>query len=197
MTGKYPISYSRTTKSTGTVRIDTERLALRRFMETDADDLYENYGSDDNVRRFISFFPCSTREGAREFIDMHIQRYQATRDFYGWAITLDGVVIGSIGLFDIDHESDSCEIGYSLGSRWWGLGYATEAVSAVLDFAFNTLGAHRIQATYHPDNIASKRVLEKVNMRYEGVMRDGQKNPDGSFSDQIVCARLSTDNLDG
>ena len=184
-------------KSIGTVRIDTERLALRRFMDSDADDLYRNYGSDSNVQRYISFFPCSTKEGAREFIDMHIQRYRATKDFYGWAITLDGVVIGSIGLFDIDHESDSCEIGYSLGSRWWGKGYATEAVSAVLDFAFHSIGAHRVQAMYHPDNLASKRVLEKVGMRYEGVIRGGQRNHDGSFSDLILCARLSIDEVNG
>jgi ribosomal-protein-alanine N-acetyltransferase len=103
------------------------------------------------------------------------------------------MVVGSIGLFDIDHGSDSCEIGYSLGSRWWGKGYATEAVMAVLDFAFGTMCAHRVQATYHPDNIASKKVLEKCGMKYEGIMRDAQKNPDGSFSDLVICARLSID----
>ncbi len=103
------------------------------------------------------------------------------------------MIIGSIGLFDIDHDSDSCEIGYSLGSRWWGKGYATEAVEAVLDYAFRELYAHRVQATYHPYNIGSKRVLEKCGMKYEGVMRDAQRNPDGSFSNLIICARLSSD----
>ena len=106
---------------------------------------------------------------------------------------MNGEAIGSIGLFDIDHESESCEIGYSLGSKWWGKGYATEVVNAVIDFAFSSIGAHRVQATYHPDNKASAKVLEKCGMRYEGIMRGAQRNLDGTFSDLILCARLSDD----
>jgi ribosomal-protein-alanine N-acetyltransferase len=62
-------------RQVGTVRIDTERLALRRFRESDLQELFDNYGSDPEVGRFISFNPSSSLDGAREFIDMHIQMY--------------------------------------------------------------------------------------------------------------------------
>lgn len=180
-------------KRLGTVRIDTERLALRRFMESDIDDAYSNYGSDPEVGRYINFTPCDTLEGTREFIHIHLKKYMEDPDFYGWALTLDGVVIGTVSLFEVDLFNESCEIGYSLGSRWCGKGYMTEAVSAVIDFAIHDLQMHRVQATCHPDNTASQRILEKVGMRFEGVMRDSQKNKDGSFTDLRLYAIISED----
>ena len=179
----------------GTVEIQTERLVLRRFRKEDAEALFCNYGSDPLVRRYISFAPCQTREGAEGFIGMHLECYRNDPDFYGWAITLRNEVIGSIGLFRLEHETDSCELGYSIGSRWWGQGIATEAVRAVLRFAFDRIGAHRIFASHHVENTASGRVLLKAGMRQEGILRDGQKNPDGTYSDLILYAVLSTDRL--
>ena len=62
-------------RSIGTVRIDTERLALRRFMQSDLEDLYRNYGSDPLVYKYVSFAPCTTKEGCEKFIETHIQCY--------------------------------------------------------------------------------------------------------------------------
>lgn len=180
-------------KSLGTLRIETERLTLRRFYEEDIRMLFENYGSDPLVSRYVSFAPCTTLEGTKLFVHRHMRLYQSNDDFYGWAIVLDGMPIGSIGIYDVDQESESAEIGYSLGSRWWGNGYATEAVQAVIRFGFGEVGLHRLAATCHPDNVASERVLEKCNMRFEGVMRDGQKNRDGTYSDLRLYSILSSD----
>ena len=155
-------------KSIGTKEIRTERLVLRRFSEEDINDVYENYGSDPLVNRYIDFAPCSTLEGADEFIRMHVDRYDTDSDFYGWAITLDGVVIGSIGLFDVCPDKESAEIGYSLGSRWWGTGLATEAAKAVIDFAFNEIELKRVYGSHHPENIGSGKVMMKASMKYEG-----------------------------
>ena len=173
--------------------ISTDRLRLRRFRLTDAEQAYENFGRDPLVGRFVSFTPFDTLANSHDAVRHHVWEYDNNPDFYGWAITLGGEVIGSIGLFDIDHESETCELGYSLGSRWWGHGYATEAAGAVVDFAILRMFAHRVQASHHPDNIASKRVLEKIGMRFEGVMRGAQRNPDGTFSDLCLYARLSED----
>jgi len=101
----------------GTMDIVTDRLVLRRFRESDTEQTYENYGKDALVNRYISFSPCETLAGTYEFIRRHLWEYDNNLDFYGWAITLDGEVIGSIGLFDIDHESESCELGYSVGMQ--------------------------------------------------------------------------------
>ena len=177
----------------GTMEIETERLVLRRFRREDAEALYRNYGSDPPVHRYISYAPCQTKEGTEGFIEMHLENYEHDPDFYGWAITLDKEVIGTIGLFHLDPWADSCEVGYSLGSRWWGQGFATEALQAVLRFAFEKVGAHRIFASHHIENTASGKVLEKAGMQYEGTLRDEQKNPDGTYSDLKLYAVLSTD----
>jgi ribosomal-protein-alanine N-acetyltransferase len=180
-------------KSLGTVEIETERLILRRFRSDDAGMFFENYGSDPLVTRYVSYTPCTTIGGTRQFIHNHTWSYLCTDNFYGWAIELDGELIGSISLFDLDPDSESAEIGYSLGSRWWNQGLATEAVRAVIRFAFGEVGLHRIQATCHPDNKASERVMQKNGMRFEGMMRDAQLNRDGTFSDLKLYAVLSTD----
>jgi len=177
----------------GTMELVTKRLVLRRFKDSDARNVYENFGKDELVHRYISFIPCSTPEGAYDFVQKHLWGYESNPDFYGWAITLNGEIIGSIGLFDIDHDSECCELGYSIGSKWWGNGYTTEAAAAVVDFAINRMFAHRVQASVHPDNIASKKVLENIGMRFEGVMRGAQRDPSGKFSDLYLYARLSND----
>lgn len=177
---------------TGTVNIKTERLLLRRFARGDAAAAYENFGSDPLVGRYISFIPCATMQSAERFIAMHLQKYGSDPDFYGWAIDLNGTVIGSAGLFNIDDGADSCELGYSIGSRWWGKGYATEAATAIVKFAFDQMGAHRVFASHHAGNTASGRVLQKIGMQFEGTMRDGQRNPDGSYSDLKLYAILAT-----
>ncbi len=178
-------------KAIGTQKIRTERLVLRPFKESDAQATYENYGKDPLVNRYISFAPCSSLDGAKSFIQMHIDMYQKDASFYGWAITLDDVVIGSIGLFNVDQENEQCELGYSLGSAWWSQGYATEAAKAILEYAFKEIGAHRVYASHHIDNYASGRLLLRIGMKEEGILRDGQKNMDGSFSDLKLYACLN------
>lgn len=177
----------------GTKEINTKRLKLRQFCNEDIEAVFNNYGSDPKVNKYISFAPCASMEGAQGFIGMHINNYENDPDFYGWAVTLDGEVIGSIGLFNVDKDAESCELGYSIGSRWWGKGFATEAAKAVLNFAFSEICAHRIYASHHIDNAASGKVLEKIGMQYEGILRDGQKNFDGTFSDLKLYEVLSTD----
>ncbi|KIR03857.1 acetyltransferase, GNAT family [Lachnospiraceae bacterium TWA4] len=178
-------------KSVGTKEIKTKRLVLRPFRMDDAMQAYKNYGSDEKVNQYISFAPCFSLESTQKFIQMHLDQYESNPDFYGWAITLDDEVIGSIGLFNV--EGHQCELGYSLGSKWWGLGYATEAALAVKGYAFDEIKAHRMYASHHIDNLASGNVLQKIGMVYEGTLRDGQENPDGSYSDLKLYSVLSSD----
>ena len=182
-----------TMRQLGTMDIATDRLLLRKFRLTDAEQAYENFGKDPLVGRYVSFTPFDTLANSHDAVRHHVWEYDNNPDFYGWAITYGGEVIGSIGLFDIDHESETCEIGYSVGSKWWGHGFATEAAKAVVNFALLRMFAHRVQATYHPENIASKRVLEKIGMKYEGTMRGAQRNPNGTYSDLCMCSILSDD----
>ncbi|MDO4650713.1 MAG: GNAT family N-acetyltransferase, partial [Eubacteriales bacterium] len=82
----------------GTIEIRTERLVLRKFTQNDFEDVFQNYGSDPLVNRYISYAPCAEIESAKGFIGMHLDQYEKNPSFYGWALTVDNEVIGSIGL---------------------------------------------------------------------------------------------------
>ena len=148
-------------KGIGTQEIRTARLLLRRFREGDAAAVYENYGSDPAVNRYISFAPCAAREGAEEFVRMHLERYDSDPGFYAWAIELGGEVVGSVGLFNADEHACSCELGYSLGSAWWGKGYATEGLRLALDEARKIVPEDEIYLRVLKSNPASLRVMRK------------------------------------
>lgn len=180
-------------KHIGTRKIKTNRLVLRAFVLDDVDDLYNNYGSDYKVNKYISFTPCKTRESTLSFIKMHIDKYDTDLNFYGWAVTLNEKVIGSVSLFNVDDVFESCELGASIGSKWWGKGIITEAVGALINFAFDEIGIHRIYASHHKHNIASGKVMIKNGMKKEGIMREAHKNPDGSFNDLVLYSILSSD----
>ena len=86
------------------------------------------------------------------------------------AVCLEGDVIGAIGM-GFKREHDRAEIGYWIGVPWWGRGFATEGAGAMIDWAFHTLGLHRIYAYHYATNPASGRVLQKLGMTHEGVLR--------------------------
>ena len=84
-----------------------------------------------------------------------------------------------ISVVDMNESADSVHIGYCLGKRWWGRGIMTEALGAVIDFAFNTLGAQRVDARHDPRNPASGAVMRKCGMVYEGTHRRSDRNNSG------------------
>ncbi|MBE6487883.1 MAG: GNAT family N-acetyltransferase [Methanosphaera stadtmanae] len=177
----------------GTSIIKTERLILRPFKMSDVCDVYDNYGSDVNVARYISWIPCDTIEKCENFIKFNLKEYKTNPKFYSWVITLDDNIIGSVAIFNVDDDNDSGELGYSLGSKWWSNGYMTEATNAVLNYSFNEIGFNRIYASCHEENIASKKVMEKLSMTYEGLLRDGQRNLDNTYSNLLLYAILKRD----
>lgn len=185
----------------GTVRLESNRLVLRRYRLDDAEELFSNYGSDPAVSRYVAWAPCETEEGTKEFLKMHVVRYDMDRDFYGWGIELkstasaDGKshLIGSCGIFNVDTGSRSGELGLSIGSRWWRQGLAAEAMRTVMKFAFRQAGFHRLYASHQEDNTASGRVMRKCGMHFEGILRDGQRNRDGSYSNLLLYGKLDSD----
>ena len=101
----------------------------------------------------------------------------------------DGRVIGTCGFTSLNFSSDSAETGYVLARDCWGQGYAAEALMRVIDFGFERLGLNRIEAKYMVDNPASKRVMEKCGMKFEGVLRASMKVK-GKYRDIGVCSIL-------
>ena len=100
-----------------------------------------------------------------------MQRYK-----YQLALTLkdSGQLIGNIGIRKENSSDHQAELGYEINPKFWGQGYASEAALAMRNFGFKKLGLHRIWAHCLEENIASRRVLEKVGMRLEGTLRDDE-----------------------
>ncbi len=159
--------------------LTTERLFLRYFQITDAEAMYGVFG-DEEVMHFSD--GVQTKQWVQNWLQKQIKNYQ-DQGLGPYAVVEKHKqeVIGYCGLFffpDVNGQLE-VEIGYRLKRSVWGQGYATEAVIAVLDYAFSTLGLKRIIAMIDPANVASIRVAEKVGMRYEqDVMFEGYDHPD-------------------
>lgn len=149
--------------------VQTERLTLRPFALGDVEDVLA-YARDPEWSRFLRDLPQpygraeAERAVAQQILMDRVQEPS-------WAIVLEGRVIGGVVLL-LDFSNRSAEIGYSVGRRHWSQGFGTEAVRAVIDLALSTYqDLNRIWARTDPENVASQRVLEKVGMMQEGVLR--------------------------
>jgi [ribosomal protein S5]-alanine N-acetyltransferase len=157
-----------------------DRVLLREFVPDDWRAVHA-YDTLPEIYRFQPWGP-NTPEETRAYVDAVIAASKAEpRDRYGLAIVLKatGVFIGACELKIKDRRFRAGEIGYVLHSRHWGHGYATEAARLLLAFGFGPQGLHRIQATCHPQNTASSRVLQRLGMQYEGRMRETMLLRDG------------------
>jgi len=146
----------------------TERLRLRPVRAEDADRVLE-YRNLPEVTRWLLHTEVDPADFAAAW-----QRRALDPDDHSIAAVLDGVVIGTVSLAVVDGMGQpgmpprtEGELGYTFDPAYGGRGYATEAVAAVLAYAFDRLGVRRITAGCFADNLASVRVLEKVGMRRE------------------------------
>ena len=114
----------------GTIELATERLTLRRFTIEDAESMYYNWASEDEVTRFLTWPTHKSVENSEMIIDQWIKAY-SDKKTYQWAIELNDLEqpIGSISAVKVDDEIDAVEIGYCIGTKYWNKGYATEALT--------------------------------------------------------------------
>jgi ribosomal-protein-alanine N-acetyltransferase len=179
--------------STGPIRpreIRTERLLLRQLTPDDAADLARAIDHELIDRTTLKIPHPYTLADAHEWIGSQSDRL---RDGTGvnFAIILDDRLIGGVGL-DINPGSDKAEMGYWITPAHWGNGYVTEAARAVLEFAFEDLGLHRVYADHFPNNPASGRVMLKIGMKPEGIRREHLKKGD-VYHDAVCFGMLRTD----
>ncbi len=169
--------------------ITTERLILRRMMAKDAGDMYE-YACQKEVTKYLTWFPHPDPGYTRDYLEYLGTRYRVG-DFFDWAITLkeSGKMIGTCGFTSFDYTNDSAEMGYVLNPEYRGRGIAPEALYAVMKFGFDNLGLHRAEAKFIEGNDASRRVMEKVGMSFEGIRREGMLIK-GEYRNIGVCAVL-------
>ncbi|WP_028568862.1 GNAT family N-acetyltransferase [Salinispora tropica] len=105
------------------------------------------------------------------------------------ALSAPAALIGAVELRVTAAAHRRGEFGYVLARSAWGQGYATEAAATVLTYAFEQAGLHRVAATCDPANVASRRVLEKIGMKYEGHLHD-YLHIRGEMHDRLLFAAV-------
>jgi RimJ/RimL family protein N-acetyltransferase len=168
----------------------TQRLRLRPFAPADAADVRRLAGERDIAAGTLTI-PHPYDEGVAEsWIATHQETYDSGRGLV-LAITLreGGGLAGAIGLA-IEHAHGRAELGYWVGRPFWGRGYATEAAHALVAHGFGALGLRRVTASVFAHNARSARVLEKLGMRREGLLRRHFWKW-GEFVDAVVYGLLA------
>jgi ribosomal-protein-alanine N-acetyltransferase len=151
--------------------LETERLILRKLRLEDAKDLFE-YASDPEITKYVTWEPHKSIEDSINLIKFTHERYEK-REGIIWGIVYkeNNKVIGTCDISPVTKHFRA-EIAYALSRDYWGKGLMTEAVKEVIRFGFEKMNLNRIQAMCIPENIDSYRVMEKVGMKYEGVIRE-------------------------
>ena len=168
-------------KNSGTQRIETDRLILRRYVIEDADAMYKNWASDSEVTKFLTWQPHSSVEVSRSIIEDWLKEYSDEK-YYQWAIVLKdngNEPIGDISVVQMNEDISMVHIGYCLGRAWWRRGIMSEALKAVMDFMFDTVKVNRVEARHDPRNPNSGKVMQKCGMKYEGTLRSADRNNQG------------------
>lgn len=172
--------------------IYTKRLFLREISLKDAQILLE-YWSDPEVTKYLNVTTFKTIEQSMNMIRVLHSLYKS-KEGIRWAIVLrkTNEVIGTCGYNTHVKKSSRGEIGYELGRKYWGNGYASEAVKEVIRYGFNSMKLNRIEAFTVPEALSSINLLKKFGFKKEGMLREyGYWN--GRFWDENIYSLLKRD----
>ena len=171
--------------------LEATRLRLRPYLDSDKAALFALYG-DPAVTRFWSH-PAWT-DPAQAHLYLSLRKDEPTTSVHAWAIAdkQSNELIGAMTFFSISGTHARAEVGYSLLSRLQGKGYGTEALDTALKYGFNTLNLFRIEADVDPRNIGSVKLLEKLNFKREGFLRQRWR-VNGEVCDSFLYGLLKED----
>jgi RimJ/RimL family protein N-acetyltransferase len=174
-----------------TITIETERLMLRPFEATDWQDAFA-YASDPEITQYTDW-NTPTQEQAQAFVQAQRQAaLNRESDYLPLALKhkLDQKVIGDVGIKILSRHDQQGEVGWTLHKHYQNRGLATEAVTALLTYGFETFHLHRIIATCDERNVASIRLMERVGMRREAHFKH-VRIVKGAWSNEYVYAILA------
>lgn len=152
--------------------LETKRLILRPFEESDAENIYE-YAKNPNVGPIAGWSVHTSVENSLEIIKTVL----AVPETYAVCLKEDNKAIGSIGLMigsasNLDLPDDEAEIGYWIGEPFWGQGLIPEAIKCVINHSFDDLGLQRLWCGYFDGNSKSRRAQEKCGFVYHHTNKD-------------------------
>lgn len=183
-------------KKCGTITIETERLILRKLKLSDAENMFKNYCSDEDVSRYLPWYPHKNLKATKKYIkNVIFKKYRTEKEHsYHWVIVLKEIdeVIGAIDGNKYDATNLSCELGYCMSKKYWNKGIMTEAATAIVKYLFETTNLVRIWACHDSENIGSGKVMQKIGMIKEGTFRKS-KNYKGALKDFVYYALLRSD----
>ncbi len=167
--------------------LKTDRLILRQIIPSDCKDIYE-YSRIKDVTKYLLWNRHESIEYTKYYINS-VRRLYKKGEFYDWAVVIkeSGKMIGTCGFTEINQTHLRAEVGYVINPSYQGMGYATEAVMAVISFAFNHLGMHRVEAHYMKGNEKSLAVMKRCGMSEEGMLKDFMLVK-GMFRDIGICS---------
>lgn len=166
----------------GTVQLETDRLILRRFTINDAEAMFRNWASDDEVTKFLTWPTHSDVSVSKAVINSWMELYQKP-EHYSWTVVLKEIdePIGSIATVGQRDDIRMVHIGYCIGRKWWHKGYTSEALIRLVGFFFEEVGVHRIESRHDPRNPNSGKVMLSAGLTYEGTLRGAD------FNNQGIC----------
>ncbi|WP_303800809.1 GNAT family N-acetyltransferase [Alicyclobacillus macrosporangiidus] len=181
----------------GTVQgalLETDRLLLRPVTAADAPSVQRLAGHPDIARTTLNI-PHPYPDGAAEaWIQAANEAERAGTQYVRVMVRKDsGALVGCVAL-GVAQRHHRAELAYWVGRPWWNLGYASEAARRMVQFAFTDLGLHRVWAAAMPHNPASMRVMEKIGMQREGLLRQ-HAFKDGHFIDLVYYGIVKGDPL--
>ena len=175
--------------------LETDRLVLRKPREEDAA-LFFQVAQDEAVMRYYGVEPFTTRQQALDVIAWQRCSF-ADGTGIRWVITERDrdLYIGDLGYHKRERPHRRAEIGYMLARACWRRGLMTEAMTAVLDYGFASMGLNRVEALVDPRNAASDGLLAKLGFTREGVLREYEYER-GAFVDLYMASLLRREWLD-
>lgn len=153
--------------------IDSERILLRQLTEDDAPAILAEFNHPEVTRHLNPDPPVVNLDSARTIIAWFNELFE-NQEGWRWGIELKAKrqLIGTCGFHQWKPKHRCAEIGYDFRYEYWGKGFASEVVGRMLQFGFEEMNLHRIEADCHEDNIGSARVLEKAGFTLEGMWRE-------------------------
>ena len=169
--------------------LQTTRLKLRQITEADLENVYSGLSNPDVIKYYGVNY--NSLEATWEQLEWYAE-LERTRTGIWWAIISaeDNSFCGAIGYNNLSREHKKAELGFWLLPKYWGKGYVQEALEVVLEYAFQKLHLHRIEAFVETENISSQNTLQKCHFQKEGVLRDSEiKN--GRFISVAVFSKIN------
>lgn len=175
---------------TKTIELETKNLELRKIKIDDYKDIYSCWTSDYEVSKYVTWSPHKSAEDTKKLVNYWVNDYNNDNSFRWLVTTKDkNEIIGMIDAISINMQYMTVEVGYCYGSKYWGKGYATEALKKVIDY-LHEVGFVVVYAQHFVSNIASGKVMKKAGMEYEALLKSRVINKNNIREDVCVYSSI-------